>query len=281
VFPVGGLSRRRSSYMAFDAAAHWTGHRWSVSSFPRQMTVISADAFTGANVWAFGTVRHGIAGDVPYVARYNGKRWRTARLPGPVVSAGATAATDIWAVGPSIKTAAAPVRRQTLLAMHWNGKGWTTFVLPKISWPAGAVSITGQVAAVSPSEFWWQYTMADDGGNADRIGVLHCSAGRCEPVVLPPNAGDILAIAQDGRGGVVISALDENPKTFNSWQEWYGYSAGHWSGQVQLSPRRFSSMYFGLAWVPGTQSVWSVGEADANSDHARVLSEGVIARYGQ
>ena len=88
--------------------------------------------------------------------------------------------------------------------------------------------------------------------------------------MLPPNAGDILAIAQDGRGGVVISALDENPKTFNSWQEWYDYSAGHWSGQVQLSPRRFSSMYFGLAWVPGTQSVWSVGEADANSDHARV-----------
>lgn len=87
-------------------------------------------------------------------------------------------------------------------------------------------------------------------------------------------------MAPDGRGAVMISTMDENPVTFSSWQEWYDYSGGRWHGQVQLSPRYYNSTFFALAQIPGTDSVWSVGEADANRGRARVPSEGVIARFG-
>jgi hypothetical protein len=36
-------------------------------------------------------------------------------------------------------------------------------------------------------------------------------------------------------------------------------------------------MMFGMSWVPGTASVWAVGEADANVGTHTV---GVIAKYG-
>jgi hypothetical protein len=264
-----------------DYAMRWNGRRWRSSDFPRPMVVASAEVFGGSNVWAFGdTVRDGIVGDVPYAARYNGKRWRLARMPGAPVSVGATSATDMWAVGPANRTAAKPVRQQTLIGMHWNGRSWASFVLPAIQWPKGATQASGHLVAVSPTEFWWQYTSATDGGDPDGAGLLRCSARVCQQIALPPNAIGVLDMAQDGRGGVVISALDENRATYNSWQEWYDYSAGRWSGQGQLSPRGYNSTYSGLAWIPGTDSVWSVGEADSNSGRARVLSEGVIVRFG-
>jgi hypothetical protein len=262
-----------------DDAMRWNGRRWRSSDLPRPMIVTSAEAFGGSDAWAFGDiVRDGIVGDVPQAARYNGKRWRTARLPGAALSVGATSATDMWAVGPTNKTATAPLRRQTLVAMHWNGRSWGSFVLPALRWPKGATQVSGHLVAISPAEFWWQYSSATDGGNPDGMGLLRCSAGVCQQIALPPNAIAVLDMTQDGRGGVVISAMDLNPVTYNSWQEWYDYSAGRWSGQGQLSPRGYNSMYFGLAWIPGTDSVWSVGEADANSGRARVLSEGLIAR---
>jgi hypothetical protein len=36
-------------------------------------------------------------------------------------------------------------------------------------------------------------------------------------------------------------------------------------------------MVFGLAWIPGTASLWAVGEADADTG---VHTVGVIAKYG-
>jgi hypothetical protein len=262
-----------------EFALRWNGRRWHASRFPRTMAVTSAEAFSARDVWAFGITPRGPAAQVPYVARYNGRRWRTARLPGQVLSVGATGADNLWAVGPSNRTAAAPVRKQTLLAMRWTGRGWRSFALPRLAWPKGAAQVAGHLTAVSPTEFWWQYSIATDGGGPDAGGLLHCQSGRCQHVALPPNAVAVLAMAPDGRDGIVISALDESSQTYGSWQEWYDYSSGRWRGQVQLSPRHYNSMYFGLAWIPGTQSVWSVGEADANSQRRQPPTEGVIARY--
>jgi hypothetical protein len=262
-------------------ALRWNGHRWRSSHFPLPIDVTSAEAFGGSDVWAFGDiVRSGVVENVTYAERFNGKRWHTARLPGSPRWVGATLANDMWAVGPTDKTAAAPLRKQTLVAMHWNGSRWRSLVLPRLSLPADATGIGGHLVAVSPTEFWWQYQIGTDSYVKRDIAVLHCIAGKCQHIALPPNAESVLAMAPDARGGVMISALDENPVTFSGWQEWYDYSGGRWHGRVQLSPQHYNSTFFALAWIRGTDSVWSVGEADANSGRARVLSESVIARFG-
>lgn len=274
VFPV-------PNPLGTDYALRWNGHRWRSSHFPRPTAVTSAEVFSGSDAWAFGdVVRDGVTGDIPYAARFTGVRWRAARLPGAPVAVGATSARDMWAVGPSDKTAAAPLARQTLIAMHWNGGSWASFALGAVQWPEGATQLSGSLVAVSPTEFWWQYSTATDGGDPDGTGLLHCTAAKCQQIALPPNVADVLAMARDGRGGVVISALDRSRTSYNTWQEWYGYSSGRWRGQAQLAPPHYSSGYSGLAWIPGTDSVWSVGEADSTTEHARVLSEGVIARLG-
>jgi hypothetical protein len=262
-------------------ALRWNGHRWSSSRFPQSVDVTSAEAFGRPDVWAFGErVREGVAGDDTYAARFNGTRWRTARLPGAPLSVDATSATDMWAVGPTDKTATGPLRRQVLVAMHWSGTGWRSFVLPRLSLPAGATGISGHVVAVSPTEFWWQYQINTGSYVKRAMAVLHCIAGKCQHIALPPNAESVLDMAPDGRGSVIISTLDLNPATYNSWSEWYEYTGRKWTGQTQLAPRGYSSGFDALAWIPGTDSVWSVGEADSSSGHARVLSEGVIARFG-
>ena len=279
LFPIG--SSAAAAFLGLEYALNWNGHRWRSSELPRPTIVTSAEAFGGADAWAFGvTMRNDVVGSIPYAARYDGKRWRVARMPGAPLSVGATSATDMWAVGPTDKTAARSLRRQTLIAMHWNGRSWRTFALPPIAWPNGATQVTGHLVAVSSTEFWWQYDAGASGGGPAGTGVLHCAAGHCQQIALPPNVLGVLAMSADGSGGVVISALDENPVTYNSWQEWYDYTGGQWHGRLELSPKGYNSEYSGLAWIPGTDSVWSVGEADANSGRARVLTEGVIAKYG-
>ena len=42
------------------------------------------------------------------------------------------------------------------------------------------------------------------------------------------------------------------------------------------SPRRYTTALSGMAWIPGTTSVWAVGEAELNNGTGSV---GVITRY--
>jgi hypothetical protein len=78
----------------------------------------------------------------------------------------------------------------------------------------------------------------------------------------------------DGHGGIwLLADLNVN---FNTQQYWYHYSAGHWTRQLVPSPRGHNSTMFAMASVPGTTSVWAVGEADPNY---RGHAIGVIARY--
>lgn len=132
---------------------HWNGRTWRSMRIPAEL---SADlnappvaASSASDVWAFGDiVRSGVVGDVAYAERFNGKRWHTARLPGSPRWVGATSADDMSAVGPTVKSAAAPLRKQTLIAMHWDGSGWRSFVLPRLSLPPGAIGIGGHLVAV-------------------------------------------------------------------------------------------------------------------------------------
>jgi hypothetical protein len=81
------------------------------------------------------------------------------------------------------------------------------------------------------------------------------------------------AVTPDGPGGIWLAAetgLDFVPYL-------YHYNDGRWTRKLDPAPSGYSDMMFGMAWIPGTHSVWADGEADANTGTHTV---GVIAKYG-
>jgi hypothetical protein len=49
-----------------------------------------------------------------------------------------------------------------------------------------------------------------------------------------------------------------------------------------IAPRGYNLTISGLAWVPGSTSVWAVGEADKNNPKdTGPVTEAVVARYGR
>ena len=90
---VGGRTR----------ASRWNGSRWTSFRFPRELRTTAAAVFSRTDVWAFGELFGGEIHrlyDLPYVVRFNGRRWL--RMPSPLVpqAASVEAPSDIWTVGP-------------------------------------------------------------------------------------------------------------------------------------------------------------------------------------
>ena len=237
--------------------------------------VQSAVAFSGKDAWAFGSVGRKDGSLVPYNARYNGRRWRSVTMPGMPLAVSAVSHDDMWAVGPSLKTAELAVSKQVFIAMHWTGHGWQALRLPKIKLPRGQDSYDAGVVAVGPRDFWSTYRIANS-QNTIVSGLLHWHTGQWQTFRLPADLLSIEGTAQDGQGGLWLTATIE--KNYVDYQYWYHFQRGRWTARRgTLSPKGYGSTYFAMAWIPGTQSVWAVGEADGNRINR---SAGVIAKYG-
>ena len=64
--------------------------------------------------------------DRTLILHWNGTKWSRAAVPNPakasnqLIDTGARSATDVWAVGSSLKAHA-----QDTLILHWNGTKWS------------------------------------------------------------------------------------------------------------------------------------------------------------
>jgi hypothetical protein len=265
------------SFYEYNSALHWNGRSWRASSFPKKLIVTFAAAFSGSDTWAFGVVNTAQNGVVGYNARYNGHSWRKVALPGVPIGFSAVSRSDMWAIGPTLKTQNLATDRQVLIAMHWNGRSWRTLTLPKIKVAKGEdFSIGGNTVAASSRDVWWPYLVANDANDTSARGLLHWDGHSWRAIALPVAIGVIDAVTNDGHGGIWLAA-DTETKDFNDPQYWYHYSGGRWARRLVLSPRAYLNEVFGMAWIPGTRSVWAVGEADADQGNS---NEGVIAKYG-
>lgn len=259
----------------YSYALRWTGRTWRKSRFPADLIVGSAAAFGPADVWAFGGVERPDNVLIPYAARYGGHAWRKVVLPVAPLGVSALSRRDMWAVGPSLATAAKPLARQVILAAHWTGRRWRTVPVPAIKVPKGTSSLdSGQVAAAGPHDIWWAYQVT--AGEPSPTGLLRWHGGHWHAIKLPAAIAGIDAMTQDGHGGVWLIA--DVVLNYNFVQYWYHYSHGQWSRQLVPTPRRYNNTLFGMAWIPGTASVVAVGEADRNYGNGTV---GVITRYGR
>jgi len=272
VFPVkGGL------FVPYDYALHWDGTRWRRSDFAGKLIVGSAEAFGPRYVWAFGWIEHSQSDLTPTAARYDGHSWRQVKVPVEALAVTATSRHNLWVFGPSLKTAGRPPARQTLLAARWNGRSWQVIPVPRT--PGLTIVEEGPVApsaaaTTGPGNLWLAYPVTDRRGNMNFVVVLHRDRSRWHRITVPAHVSGMDGMTSDGHGGIWLLAVVSI--SLNQPQYWYHYSAGHWTRQQVLSPKGYNSTMFGMAWVPGTTSVWAVGEADPNN---RGHTIGVIARH--
>jgi hypothetical protein len=127
VFPV--LAGPGTSVYA--TTENWNGTSWIAVPLPVNMLVSSAVAFSASDAWASGLTERGRS----ILVRFTGSSWHRASLPGEPVQVSALSASDMWAVGPSAKTAARPVTKHAIVAMHWTGRKWRTLATPRIRLP--------------------------------------------------------------------------------------------------------------------------------------------------
>jgi hypothetical protein len=240
-------------------ALHWDGKGWRKSRFPAALEVAQAADFGPRNVWAFGQGR--------YVARYNGQRWREASVPVAPLALSAVSATDIWAIGPTA--------RNRLAAVNWNGRRWQPVPLPRLSRADAPGNLDpGDITATGPDDLWWTYRLSS---GARSVRLLHYQNGHWTTIAVPGQVTEFGPITPDGRGGVWM--VGEAGYGLNEY--WYHYTGGRWGRRSVIAPRGYNLTMFGIAWVPGTTSVWAVGEADKNYAKSRgPMTEAVIARYG-
>jgi hypothetical protein len=135
---------------------HWNGRVWAPQPSPspgssfdllRGVRVVSA-----TNAWAVGSASRigaSVAGTT-FILHWNGHTWARVASPNPgtfnvLAAAGATSATNAWAIGNTQGT----VTAQTLI-LHWNGKTWRPVASPD---PEGSDFLTG-VTATSASNAW-------------------------------------------------------------------------------------------------------------------------------
>jgi hypothetical protein len=279
IFP-GQLTNIGSSYFSYNYALHWDGRRWQRSSLPAKPDIQFAAAFDARTAWAFGYRNARLGATVGYAARFNGRSWRETTMPGTVLGFAAVAQHDMWAIGPTNRTAAHRLARQSFVAMHWNGRQWRTLLMPRPR-SAGAGSSVDRtyVAASGPRNLWWSYVV-DAANDTRRIGMLRWNGNGWARIAVPNAINFIDGMSQDGDGGVWLIADAE--VNYNFVQYWYHYNDGRWTRQLVLTPRKYNDTMFGISWIPHTTALWSVGEADLNFGTPKTgATVGVIARYEQ
>jgi hypothetical protein len=264
VFPLLG----GSGTSVYATTENWNGTSWTAVPLPLHMLVSSAVAFSASDAWVSGLTESGTS----ILVRFTGSSWHRASLPGEPVQVSALSASDIWAVGPSAKTAARPVTKHAIVAMHWSGRKWRTLATPRIRLPRGEGEQVIAVAAAGPDDVWWVEQPVTT-KYQDRPGtrLLHWNGARWSSVAAPPGAEDL---TQDGNGGVWLGAFQGPSEALVTVA--YHYSAAlRRTKSVLPVPTGFNSTSLGLFWIPHSRSVWAIGIAHA-SDNAET---GLAERY--
>jgi hypothetical protein len=273
IFPASSAQIGDLSY-TYNYALHWNGTAWHASGFPRKLIVGSAADLGPGDVWAFGVIQSSADTTVPYTARYNGQAWHQVRLPVAPMAIGTAGRDGLWVIGPTVATAAKIASQQHIIGLYWNGRSWRRLAVPKVAVPAGQSTFdAASVATGGPRGLWWCYQAMNQSTRATRSGLLRWNGAAWHAIALPAAISDVDAMTPDGHGGIWLTA----DAGLDLVQYWYHYDGGHWTRSLVPSPRGYGTTVFGMAWIPGTTSVWADGEADANTGTHTV---GVIAKYG-
>lgn len=249
---------------------HLLGHVWVRYTLPRDAGIGSIANFGRHDAWFFGSFDTGSKAGRQFNLRYNGHSLRRFTLPTVADEVSAAGPDDIWASGPM------PVRPGSTtmvdVAMHWNGRSWSTIRFPSIRPPAGWREFAHVDVALGPRNVLGDYTFSNSLGCCKAGGLLHWDGRTWHRIRLPASIADFAGnMVPDGRGGIWL----EGGAGERAWM--FDYSGGHWSrfSIPTLKGQQLSSL--NLAWIPRTRSVWATSIVLMNSGSA---SEAVILKYG-
>jgi hypothetical protein len=278
---ASGVSATSKGTGTREVMEHWNGRSWKEVSLPSSVARVWSDpvgafqvmgASSGSNVWAFGQVSIGKAGDA--YLRLSGRRWTTGTLPGSkdretIVSAvEVLGSSDVWAFGGQTSLGSSE-SVLTPYAAHFNGKAWSTFAVP------GKNAIAA-VSAVTSGNMW---AVTGTTGTTSLFGppgpqastVLHWNGSSWQEAAVQPSAlpadADLTAItAARGNqltiGGEVVNSDTETTSAFVDQ-----FNGTAWSSAPATLPKLAKGGYL-VSLVPnGHGGLWALSsnlEADAS-----------------
>jgi hypothetical protein len=233
---------------------HWTGTRWGTAA-TLAPGVAAAVAPSSSDAWAFGADP---SSQSAYAAHFNGKKWASVRVPVAGDSASATTPADIWVIG-SPQTPPQPGVQVGIMA--FNGRTWRTTPVPHIALTSSQTADPTAITAVNTHDVWAAGQIIDTSSEVNPVikpFLLHWNGARWAVVKVPYEGAAQGTIAQDGRGGVWLSVLiignDGVPRGYI-----LHYRNGAWTRVAVPARDAETTTPYGLAWIPGTDSVWGVG----------------------
>jgi hypothetical protein len=283
-FPTAS-SKGRVAYLRLSGRT-WTKGLLPGAGGSRFLLVTSVEVLGKSDTWVFGgivNVTSTTESFVPYAARYNGSRWSTVKIPasGEITAVSAVSANNIWAVtGTSglgqeiLSTGAAPA---TSAVLHWNGKNW-----PKVASQPGLPTGGDLTSIIAGKQVLVGGDVATSGGGTSVQFVDQMSGSTWAAPVKLPKSGvaaassnhlpyQIESLVPAGHGS--YWALSGN-LTMVAPKLWH-YTGGKWSAPISPMFGNKHRALVQLAEVPGTGSVWGVGEVGPES-----TAKGLIALTG-
>jgi hypothetical protein len=252
-------------------ALHWNGTRWSVERAPACGQVHPV-VFGPDNAWAFDG-----SGTRACAARFDGRRWRKVVLPAIPEGVSAVSKDDIWVLGAAIASQGTGSPRPPvggILALHWDGHAWMSVRGPIVNLGSNQHLVGGNITALGPRDVWIESGIQTDANPRLAELLAHWDGATWHRVRVPRSYG-VWSMAQDGRGGLWLSAEGSSAVGIR----WFFYHVrdGRTVAVPASAMRGRSQLYepAEVAWIPGTASLWGI---ETVSSPARG-SQGAILRY--
>lgn len=269
---------------------HWNGSKWVVvpSPNPTGITINQLWAISAASandIWAAGTSQTNNNVTQTLTEHWNGTVWSVVPSINPGASFSilrgvvAVSATSAWAVGNYTNQQGAS---QTLTE-QWNGTAWS--VVPSAN-PASDNYLFGVTRVPGSNQLWavGEYSNGTGGQplteywngtkwSAVVSPMLQANASSLDGVTAI-SATNAWAVGQAGtpsgglRGGA--ASANSGPAGKTLIEHWNGTS---WSVVASPNPGTFNNSLSGVARVPGTTQVWTVGAYNNGTPPVQTLVE--------
>jgi hypothetical protein len=264
VWAVGSYSPKKDMVGLIE---HWDGAAWSVVPAQKpikQGFILNAiTAVSATNLWAVGR-RFGTSGNQTIIEHWSGTAWRIVASPNPnaqddiLEGVTAVSSSNVWAVGEQNFTSAT-------LIEHWNGSAWS--VVPSPS-PNSVIDELVAATNVDSKDVW---TVGNDGGehllieqwNGSQWNVKQSAKGMTGFLngTVAVSGHNVWAVGIGSNGSQAAQAISE---------QWNG---AKWSFVTTPNPGTHSVLR-GIAVIPGTSNLWSVGDYETGgSSSSNTLAE--------
>jgi hypothetical protein len=248
-------------------AVHWNGTSWTKEAVPSWAFVINGSGVLAAqfadfgprNLWIFSEGGY-IGQKSAYATRYVNGRWTKSYLPDSLDSVAALSSTNIWATGRAFNNEGPTV------FMHWNGRKWS-----KVPIHTGQRGTPDGFFTPGQHELWLEW--APPNPKAAPFLLRKTRTGWSK-VSLPRGYSGDLAVS-DGVHGLWLSGFAPGKKRVQVFLHW---SAGHWTIVHVPNGKYQPGNVDQLASVPGTKSVWAIGNVYGPGD-GTILNRGAIWQY--